>query len=515
MSVLDGIVLLGLIVAFLVIGLLGESKTETTEDYFLAGRKLKWHQIGFSLFATNFSASGLIGITGAAYVIGIAIYNYEWVGILAMVFFALVMVGVVRGSRVFTIAQYLTERYDDRVKTLYSIFIILLLVFIDMAASLYAGGLLLNQFIPEISMNAVIVLVMLMSGLYSVVGGMTAISRTDMYQSLILILGAFMIAYFSFSSVGGWSAFLQTAPKGSLNLIRGLDDRAVPWTGLVTGIPIIGAYYWLVNQNMVQWVLGAEDQTHARRGLFFAGFLKTLGLFVIVLPGIAAISLIPGLTEPDRIYPAMLVELLPAGILGFVLAGFVSALMSNTDSTLHAASTLVTMDFVKPRRPDISPHHLVRVGRITTFLIIGVSAVWAPMIGNFGTLFEYVQSVLSYAVAPFVVVYLGGMFWQRANSKGAIAALGTGLITATFIGVLGDGIGLFHIHYLHVPLPIGLVSLMTLIVVSKLTTPIDVEPRLMWSAARSLETTQVNISRDRRIAFALILLTITTVVLFR
>lgn len=500
---------------FLAIGLLGENKTETTEDYFLAGRKLKWYQIGFSLFATNFSASGLIGITGAAYVIGIAIYNYEWVGIMAMVFFALVMVGVVRGSRVYTIAQYLTERYDERVKTLYSVFIILLLVFIDMAGSLYAGGLLLHQFIPELSTHAVIVIIMLMAGLYSVVGGMTAISRTDMYQSLILILGAFLIAYFSLSAVGGWSAFLETAPEGSLNLIRGLDDRAVPWTGLLTGIPIIGAYYWLVNQNMVQWVLSAQDQTQARRGLFMAGFLKTLALFVIVLPGIAAITLIPGLTEADRIYPAMLVELLPVGVLGLVLAGFVSALMSNTDSTLHAASTLVTMDFIKGRRPDISPRQLVWVGRVTTFIIIGVSAIWAPMIGNFGTLFEYVQGLLSYAVAPFVVVYLGGMFWPRATSGGAIAALAAGLVTAALIGLLGDVVGLFYIHYLHVPLPVAVVSAATLFAVSLHGDIPAVDPRLLWSSTRSLDATKVNMARDRWIAALLILITLGTVFVFK
>lgn len=515
MALLDGVILFGLIAIFLAIGLLGESKTETTEDYFLAGRKLKWYQIGFSLFATNFSASGLIGITGAAYVIGIAIYNYEWVGVIAMVFFALMMVGVVRGSRVYTIAQYLTERYDERVKTIYSVFIILLLVFIDMAASLYAGGLLLNQFIPELSTNAVIVLVMLAAGLYSVVGGMTAISRTDMYQSLILILGAFMIAYFSLTAVGGWTAFIEGAPKGSLNLIRGPEDRAVPWTGLLTGIPIIGMYYWLVNQNMVQWVLSAQDQTHARRGLFMAGFLKILGLFVIVLPGIAAISLIPGLTEPDRIYPSMLAQLLPVGVLGLVLAGFVSALMSNTDSTLHAASTLVTMDFVKRWRPNIAPHHLVWVGRVTTFVIIGVSAIWAPMIGNFGTLFEYVQGLLSYVVAPFVVVYLGGMFWARASANAAIAALVTGLITAAMIGILGDGFGLFDIHYLHVPLPVAFISALTLIGVSLRSNAPAVEPRLLWSATRSLTATQMNMPRDRLIAMALVCVTLLTVIIFR
>ena len=515
MTLLDGLILVGLILIFLGIGLFGPSRTETTADYFLAGRKLKWHQIGFSLFATNFSASALIGITGAAYVIGIAIYNYEWVGILAMAFFAIVMVGVVRGSRIYTIAEYLTERYDERIKTYYSIFIILLLVFIDMAASLYAGGLLLGQFIPDLSPHLLIVFIVLLAGLYSVVGGMTAISRTDFYQSIVLLLGASCIAWFAFNRVGGFSNFLANAPEGSLNLIRGLDDRAVPWTGLLTGVPIIAAYYWLVNQNMVQWVLSAEDQTQARRGLLMAGALKTLCLFIIVLPGIAAISFLPGLTEPDRIYPAMLVELLPAGILGLVLAGFVSALMSNTDSTLHAASTLITMDFVRKKYPDISARSLVKIGRFTTLVIISVSALWAPMIGRFGTLFEYVQGFLSYAVAPFVVVYLGGMFWSRATSKGAVCALFTGLSSAALIGILGDGFGLFDIHYLHVPLPISCISLLTLITVSYATPAPQVEPRLLWSATRSLEATQKNLRLDTKMALCLVTVTVLSVLFFR
>ena len=515
MTLLDGIILGGLILCFLAIGLIGDSKTETTADYFLAGRKLKWYQIGFSLFATNFSASALIGLTGAAYITGIAIYNYEWVGILALVFFALILVGVVRGSRVYTIAEYLTERYDERVKALYSVFIIFLIVFIDMAGSLYAGGLLLGEIIPGLSANAVIILVMIMAGLYSVVGGLKAISKTDMFQSIVLMLGAFLIAYYSITASGGWQNLVANAPKESLSLIRGLDDRAVPWTGLVTGIPILCAYFWLTNQNMVQWVLSAKSQTDARRGLLFAGFLKLPILFIVIIPGVAAVSLIPGITEPDRIYPAMLLELLPAGVLGIVLAGFVAALMSNTDSTLHAASTIVTMDFVRRWKPEITSHQLVGIGRITTIIIIGISALWAPMIGNFGTLFEYVQGVLSYAVAPFVVVYLGGLFWPRATAKGAIAAIAAGLSTAIAIGILGDGLDLIKIHYLHVPLPVALISTITLIIVSCSSPAPNVEPRLLWSVSRASDASRTNIKRDRLWAALLLLLTFILVFAFR
>ncbi len=514
MTALDGIILGSIILCFLAIGLIGNSKSETTSDYFLAGRKLKWHHIGFSLFATNFSASALIGLTGAAYITGIAIYNYEWVGILALIFFALVLVGVVRGSQVYTISEYLTKRYDERVKTLYSAFIIVLIVFIDMAGSLYAGGLLLSEIIPNLSPGSVIFIIMIIAGLYSVMGGLKAITRTDKIQSLVLMMGAFMIAYYSLSAVGGWQAMIDKAPKGSMSLIRPLGDRAVPWTGLLMGIPVLSAYFWLTNQNMVQWVLSADTPKDARRGLLLAGALKLPILFIVVVPGVAAISLIPGLSEPDRIYPAMLLELLPAGVLGFVLAGFVAALVSNTDSTLHAASTIVTMDFIRRWKPHIKSKQLVTIGRLTTIIIIVFSAMWAPMIGNFGTLFEYIQGLLSYAVAPFVVAYLGGLFWPRATANGAIGAIIVGIIAALSIAIMGDGLNLFEIHYLHVPLPVTLISTAALILISLASPTPTVEPHLLWSKSRLLNEKPDGFKADKFWALALLFLTLALVVVF-
>jgi len=501
---LDIIILVGLIFTLIMIGLTGKSKTDSTADYFLAGRGLRWWQIGFSLFATNFSASAIIGLTGAAYLTGIAIYNYEWVGVLAMIFFALILVSVVRNTRVYTIAEYLERRYDPRVKIFYSAFIIFLTVFIDMAASLYAGGILISEIIPGLSMSFVIFLIMVLAGLYSVLGGLKAISRTDMFQSIILIVGACLISYYTLKATGGWSNMVANAPEESLSLIRGSDDRAVPWTGLLTGIPVLCAYFWLTNQNMVQWVLSARSAPEARRGLLMAGYLKLLVLFIIIIPGVAAVQIIPDLVEADRIYPALLLELLPAGVLGIVLAGFVAGLMSNTDSTLHAASTIITMDFIRKYKPGISPKKLVSAGRLTTVIIIVISAIWAPMIGNFGTLFEYVQGLLSYAVAPFVVVYLGGLFWPRGTSKGAMAALCAGLIGAVFIGVMRDQIELFNMHYLHVPLPIALFSLSVFILVSLTDKPNNIDRQLVWQGADSNES--VDKSKGADIGIAIILL---------
>ena len=316
MSQTDLFVLAGVIGLLLTVGLVGRKKFATTQAYFLAGRELRWWQIGISLFATNFSAAAIIGLTGAAYLTGIAIYNYEWVGIIAMVVFAMVLAGALRRSQVYTISQYLEERFGRTVKIAYSAFVIFLIIFIDMASALYAGGMLLREVFPFASVNLIIFVIMLLVGAYSVLGGLSAIARTDVIQTVVIAIGAFLVAGYTFHAVGGWSAFVASAPDESLSLIRPLDDIAVPWTGLVTGVPILCAYFWFANQNMVQWVLSAKSEGDARRGLMMAGFMKVVVLFIIVLPGVAAVSLFPGLSQADRIYPTLLFELLPTGVLG-------------------------------------------------------------------------------------------------------------------------------------------------------------------------------------------------------
>lgn len=481
MSLIDFIILGTLVTGFLAYGLIGKIATDTEEDYFLAGRNLPWYRIGLSLFSTNFSASAVIGITGAAYLTGIAIYNYEWVGVFALIFFIFFLVKVLRRCGIFTIAEYISRRYDRRMMMLHSLFLSFLLIFIDMAGALYAGALLITSIIPELTTSVVIIAIMVLTSIYSIFGGLAAVSKTDTPQSIVIICGAFLIAYFTYGHTGNMAELVAQLPEDSLSLIRPITDRAVPWTGLVTGIPILCAYYWLTNQNMVQWVLSARSESDAQKGILFAGFLKILILFIIVMPGIFASVLFPGITQPDQIYPLMMTQLLPAGALGLVMAGFVAALMSNTDSTLHAASTIITMDFVRNARPNASPKSLVNIGRFIVLIIIVISAIWAPNISSFGSLFEYVQSILSYAVTPFVVVYLGGIFWRGASATGAIATILIGFSSALTIGLLNSFSSAIDIHYLHIPLPIAVICCLSLYIVSRLfpsATPPS--PELLW-----------------------------------
>lgn len=508
MSNTDLLVLVGVIGLLLLVGLTGRRRIDTTQDYFLAGRQLPWWQIGFALFATNFSAAAIVGLTGAAYVTGVAIYNYEWVGIIAMVFFAMVLVRSVRARQIYTISQFLEERYGPRIKLFYSVFVIFLIVFVDMASALYVGGMLLKEVFPFLSINLIVFVVMLLVAAYSVLGGLTAISRTDVIQTIVIVIGAAFVSYYTYQAAGGWHTALSKVSPENLSLIRPIDDRAVPWTGLLTGVPILCAYFWLTNQNIVQWVLSARSEQDARTGLLLAGFMKMSVLFIIVIPGIVAVQLFPGLAQADRIYPTLLFELLPAGVLGIVLAGFVAAIMTSVDSTLHAASTIITMDFVRPRRAELTPKQLVGIGRIITISIIALSSIWSPMIGRFGTLFEYVQGLLSFCVAPFAVVYLAGWFWRGGNERGAEIALMAGLGCAIGIGLLKQS-GVIQIHYLHVPLPIASVTALALFLGSR-----HVRTSLPGSVPNFLGTGSISGS-ERILAFLLLGLVCLQVYLFR
>ena len=485
MAGLDYLVLISFVAGFVLLGLSGKGSHDAAEDYFLAGRSLRWYHIGASLFSTNFSASALIGITGAAYLTGVAIYNYEWVGIFALIFMALVLVKVLRGSRIYTVAEFLARRYDERSMVIYSIFLVFLLIFIDLAGALYVGGLLISSIIPSLSPRMVIFLVVSFTGIYSVTGGMRAVSRTDTLQSTVVIAGAVLISVFAFMRVNALPDWRAELPDNALSLLRPLDDRAVPWPGLLTGIPILCAYFWLTNQNMVQWVLSARSARDAQYGVLFAGLLKLPVMFIIVLPGVFAAVLFPGMTEPDRIYPVLMTELLPAGAMGLVMAGLTAALMSNTDSTLHAASTIFTMDFIRRLRPEISGRALIYVARFVIVVTILISALWAPNIGDFGSLFEYVQGVLTYSVTPFVVIYLTGIFWPRATPSAAFYTLVLGLTAAILVAVSNIVMGWIDIHYLYVPLPMALLCLGSMVIISLADTPPKPEPELLWQHYRN------------------------------
>ncbi|TNE65933.1 MAG: sodium transporter [Alphaproteobacteria bacterium] len=459
-------------------------RSKTAEDYFLAGRRFTWPLIGLSLFASNISGTTLVGLAGDAYATGISVYNYEWLAAVVLAFFAVFVMPFIIKSRVFTVPEYLERRYDRRARIYFSGLTLFLTVVIDTSATLYAGGLILHMIFPDTPIWAMIAILALVAGAYTIVGGLAAVIITDAVQAVILLVGSAVVAWSAFEHIGGWSEIIANVPAEKLSLIRPLDDPGVPWLGLIAGAPLLGFYFWCTNQFMVQRVLSAVSLEHGRWGALFAGLIKLPTLFLMVLPGTAAILLFPDLPRADLVYPTLIFKLLPAGLLGLVLAGFLAAMMSQIDSAMNSASTLVTMDFVRMWKPEITEHDLVKIGRWSTFAVLVLAILWAPQIERFGSLFKYLQIVLSYAVTPTMALFIIGSFWRRANGQGGFIALmsGTALGVAMFLMI--EVFHLFSLHFLYVtPIVFGF-SCLVLVAASLMTKPSEKDPTpYIWTVA--------------------------------
>ncbi len=473
-------------IAIITLGLYVSRRKASAEDYFLASRSMSWPVIGLALLASNISSTTLIGLAGAAYGNGISVYNYEWMATVVLAFFCVFFLPFLLRSQVYTLPEYLERRYDRKARVYFSSLTIFLNIVVDTAGTLYGGAIMLKLILPQWPLWEIVAVLALSAGIYTVAGGLRAVIYTETVQAIILLGASVFIAFFAFGKAGGWAAVMAAVDPNKLSLIRPINDPGVPWLGLVLGVPLLGFYFWCTNQFMVQRVLSAKDENHGRWGALFAGLLKLPVLYVMVLPGTAAILLYPHLDKPDLVYPTLIFDLLPSGLVGIVIAGFFAAIMSSIASTFNSAATLVTMDFVRPRLPDASNATLVRAGRITTIVFMMLAVAWAPQIERFASLWQYLQAVLAYAVPPVCALFLVGMFWRGANAKGAFAAI--------VIGLLGGG-ALFYVNVLSAQ-PLGLhfllvapilfvLSAAALIVVSAMTAPLPASQvdALLWTPA--------------------------------
>jgi SSS family solute:Na+ symporter len=287
------------------------------------------------------------------------------------------------------------------------------------------------------------------AGLYTTLGGLRAVIYTEAVQAIVLMAGALMISIGAFSRAGGWHAVMNGVPPAAISLIRPIGDPGVPWPGLLLGIPLLGFYYWCTNQSIVQRMLSAKNIDHARWGALFAGLLKLPVLFLIVLPGTCALLLFPKLPRPDLVYPNLILQLLPTGLVGLVVAGFVAATMVSIASMLNSASTLITMDVIKQFKPGVSDPQVVRIGRLSTAALLVVAVAWAPQLQLFPSLWQYLQAVLAYAVPPVVALFLVGMFWRGANADGAAATMVLGSIGGIALFMINVVLRWTHFHFLY------------------------------------------------------------------
>jgi SSS family solute:Na+ symporter len=420
-------------VIILGIGLYFTKRGKNSTEYFLAGRNVGWFAIGASLFATNISSEHFLGLAGTGSKSGLAVGHFEWLACLIVLLLGWVFTPFYLKSGVFTMPEFLERRYSSASRWYLSIVSIIAYVLTKISISLYAGGILLNAVMGWDMYTSAIVIV-LATGLYTVLGGLSAVIYTDLVQTFILIAGSVVLTLTGIHEAGGWDAVVAGTPPEFWSMFKPMSDPDFPWTGIVFGAPILGIWYWCTDQYIVQRVLSAKNIDHARGGTIFAGFLKILPVFILVLPGIIALKLSNGTVSGDRAYAWMITTLLPSGVKGLIVAGLLAALMSSLSAMFNSTSTLLTIDIFKRLRPQADERATVRFGRLATVVMVGLGLLWIPFIGLLSDerMYVYLQSVQAYVSPPIAACFLFGIFLNRVNGKGAIASLLTGLLLGAF-----------------------------------------------------------------------------------
>jgi SSS family solute:Na+ symporter len=377
-------------------------------------------------------------------------------------------------NKVYTLPEFLEGRFDVRSRYYLCAIALISYTFMDSAVTLYAGSLMVKMIFPAVDLRLLIWGLAIVAASYTLVGGLSAVMFADVLQAAVLFAGSVVLTWISFAKAGGWTAVMHAVPAGHTSLIRPANDPSVPWPTLFITLPLLGFYYWGTSQAMVQRTLSARNINHGRWGNLFAAALNFVIFFVMVIPGLSGRVLFPNLDKPDQIYPKMVFEILPPGLTGLVVTGFLAALTAALASTLNSAATIFTMDVAKKIKPDMTNQQQVLAGNLSGLAIICVAALWAPEIQKFDSVVKYFQQLLSFVVPPVVAVFVLGLFWRRASGTGAFAGLISGLGMAILLALDRK---LFHLtpladmNFLYVAPIILVVSAIIIVAVSTLTAP--------------------------------------------
>lgn len=452
---------------------------ETADDYFLAGRNLGWFVIGASIFASNIGSEHVVGLAGSGATSGVALAHYElhaW----CLLVLGWVLIPFYVRSKVFTMPEFLEKRFSATARWVLSLISLVAYVLTKMAVGIFAGGVVFAALLPDVNVRMAglnldsfwigSVTVILITGAYTILGGMRAVAYTEAAQTIVLILGSSLITIFGLLKIGGWEELRTALDPELFNLWKPIIPHGMkgtwepvleperiawyfngnyPWPGMLFCAPIVGLWYWCTDQYIVQRALGAPNEKEARRGTIFAAFLKLLPVFIFIIPGLICLALarsgkfvaltaivdangnpIPELAQAS--FPLMVQHLLPSGIRGLVVAGLLAALMSSLAGAFNASSTLFTMDFYQQLRPQASQQRLVWIGRAATIVLVLIALAWIPVIRGSRGLYDYLQGVQGYLAPPIFVVFFFGVFIKRLNSKGCLAALLVGFALGAF-----------------------------------------------------------------------------------
>jgi SSS family solute:Na+ symporter len=410
-------------------------------DYFLASRSLPWWAIGASLVAANISAEQIVGMAGSGYAIGLAIASYEWIGALTLVIVGKFFLPIFLRNDIYTMPQFLEQRYGPSIRTTMAIFWLALYVFVNLTSIIWLGSLAVNQ-VAGIDQDVALALLGAFALLYQLRGGLKAVALTDIVQVSLLVGGGLLVSALTLSEIGGASgimggfAELMRRAPDHFHMILTPDNphyKELPGLAvLIGGMWIANLSYWGFNQYIIQRALAAKSLAEAQKGVVFAAFLKLLMPLVIVLPGIAAVVLAPDLPRPDQAYPSML-RLLPHGLLGLVFAALVAAIIASTASKINSIATIFTLDLYAKTRfgrrammddaPVQRECQLVLVGRLAASAAIVIAILTArPLVGESEQAFQFIQEFSGFFTPGITVIFLLGLFWKRANEAGAIAA---------------------------------------------------------------------------------------------
>ena len=406
-------------------------KQESSTQYFLAGRHVGWFVIGASIFASNIGSEHLVGLAGAGAKTGLAMGHYElhaW----CILLLGWVFVPFYMRSKVFTMPEFLEKRYSPTARWFLSLISLVAYVLTKVSVTVYAGAIVFQALLGTEFWTGALITVVL-TGIYTILGGLRAVVYTEALQAIVLLVGSITVTIVGIIKIGGWNNLIAVAGSEHFNLFLPLDHPDFPWLGMLLAPPIVGIWYWCTDQCIVQRVLAAKNESHARRGTILASYFKLFPIFIFFIPGVTAYALAKtgqlNLPSADQAFPAMVKLLLPAGIRGLVVGGLLAALMSSLAAVFNSCSTLFTMDIYKKLKPRASEKTLVHVGRIATGVVVVCGILWIPLMKFISSeLYHYLQSVQAYFAPPIFSVFLLGLFWKRINSQGALTALIGGFV---------------------------------------------------------------------------------------
>jgi len=476
-TLIDNLVLVLYLIVVLSLGFYYSRREKKFDDYFLAGKNIGWLVVGLSIFATNISSEHFVGLAGSGASRGLAVGQFELMAIFILIILGWFLAPIYIKSGAATMPEFLEKRFGSRSSKFFAVISIFLYIFTKITVTIFAGGILFYK-IFGLSIYTSAIIILLITGLYSVTGGAAAVMKTHVFQAVLILLGAIILTIFGLNEVGGFSGLKQKLPADYFNMFKPISDPDFPWTGIIFGAPIIAFWYWCADHYIVQKVLSAKSINDARQGSLLAAFLKIFPIFILVMPGLIAAALFPEITG-DEAYPTLLASnILPIGIKGFVVAGLLAAIMSSLGSVFNVTSALITNDFYKPKHPEASERKLVLIGRLSTTAIVITAILCVPLVKLIGSqIYIFLQSVQAFISPPITAVFLFGILMKKTTSKAAFwtliigEAIGVSRLIVEVLnnsGMLNQPFLEFYagINYLHFAIFLFAVSSIMIVIIS-------------------------------------------------